>query len=206
MPESPVRTVLVATANRGKHREIVAVMRDLPVRWIDLSDLSQMPECIEDGPTFEANAEKKALHYARLTGFWTLADDSGLEVDALDGAPGVWSARFAGEPRSDARNNEKLIRLLASVPIQRRTARFRCALVLADAHGVLARSTGVVEGLIIDDPRGANGFGYDPHFLIPAFGRTAAELDPDQKNRISHRGRALQEIRGTILHLLGSRA
>jgi len=206
MPEGPARSILLATANRGKHREIVAVMRDLPVRWIDLSDLPQMPECVEDGHTFEANAEKKALHYARLTGFWTLADDSGLEVDALGGAPGVWSARFAGEPRSDARNNEKLIRLLAGVPIQRRTARFRCALVLADAHGVLARASGVVEGLIIDEPRGANGFGYDPHFLIPAFGRTAAELDPDQKNRISHRGRALQQIREPILHLLGARA
>ncbi len=202
MPAVPPRTILIATTNRGKLREIEAVMRDLPVVWTVLADLPPMPECVEDGSTFEANAEKKALHYARLSGLWTLADDSGLEVDALGGEPGVRSARFAGEPKSDARNNARLVALLSGVPPDRRTARFRCALALADGSRVLARAQGCVEGLIVDEARGKNGFGYDPHFLIPALGRTAAELDPEQKNRISHRGQALQSLRAAMGPLL----
>lgn len=198
----PRRTILIATTNRGKHREIEAVMADLPVTWADLSDLPPMSDCIEDGNTFVANAEKKALHFARLSGLWTLADDSGLEVDALDGQPGIYSARFAGEPRSDANNNARLVSMLAGIAPEQRTARFRCALAIADPKGILARADGIVEGVIIDDARGSNGFGYDPHFLIPSLGRTAAELPPQEKNRISHRGKALQAIRGRLLRLL----
>jgi XTP/dITP diphosphohydrolase len=202
MPDNTQRSILIATTNRGKHREIAAVMNGLPVEWIDLADIPPMPECVEDSLTFEANARKKALHYAGLSGLWTLADDSGLEVDALGGDPGVNSARFAGEPRSDARNNAKLISLLAGVPEERRAARFRCTLVLVARQSVLACTTGTVEGAIIDEARGKNGFGYDPHFLIPSLGWTMAELPPEHKNRISHRGQALRAMRDALLRLL----
>ncbi len=201
-PSPSPRTLLIATNNPGKLREIAALMTGVPVRWVGLADLPAMPECVEDGDTFEANAAKKALYYARLSGFWTLADDSGLEVDALDGKPGVHSARFAGEPKSDARNNAKLIALLAGVPEERRTARFRCALALADGKAVLARARGTVEGRIVDDARGSNGFGYDPHFFVPSHGCTMAELPSDEKNRISHRGQALRALRDALPRLL----
>jgi len=177
-------------------------MAELPVRWVDLSEIPPIPDCIEDGDTFQANAAKKALHYAHSSGLWTLADDSGLEVDALGGQPGVWSARFAGEPKSDQRNNEKLIALLAGVPQEKRTARFRCSLALAKDGRILATAEGKIEGLIIDEARGSNGFGYDPHFLIPATGKTTAQLDSEHKNRISHRGQALRAIQPEILRLL----
>ncbi|HOW18974.1 MAG TPA: XTP/dITP diphosphatase [Phycisphaerae bacterium] len=202
MTRAAGRSILIATTNRGKLREIAAVMEGLPVEWIALGDLPPMPECAEDADTFEGNAEKKAHHYARLGGLWTLADDSGLEVDALGGRPGVKSARFAGEPKSDARNNARLIQLLAGVPAERRTARFRCVLALVGDGRLLARTAGTVEGVIVDEPRGTNGFGYDPHFLIPSLGRTMAELSPDSKNRISHRGQALRAMRDALLRLL----
>lgn len=202
MNTMPERTILIATTNPGKHREIAAVMAELPVRWVDLSEIPPIPDCVEDGDTFQANAAKKALHYAHASGLWTLADDSGLEVDSLGGQPGVWSARFAGEPKSDRRNNEKLIALLAGVPQEKRTARFRCSLALANDGQILATAEGKIEGQIIDEARGSNGFGYDPHFLIPTTGKTTAQLDPEHKNRISHRGQALRAIQPEILRLL----
>lgn len=184
-------TLLIATSNRGKLREVQAVLASMPVRLKTLTDFPGIPEPIEDGATFEENARKKALHYAGLTTYLTLADDSGLEVDALGGAPGVYSARFAGVRGDDAANNARLIAALLGVPAERRTARFRCVVALAVSDKVLAVASGAMEGLIVDDPRGHNGFGYDPHFFIPEFGMTAAQLPPEQKNRISHRGRAL---------------
>jgi len=184
------RCILIATGNPGKLREIQAVMDDLPVDWSVLSDHPPMPEPVEDGETFYQNAEKKALHYARSSGLWTLADDSGLCVDALGGAPGVRSARFAGGA-GDAANNQKLINALAGIAHKDRTARFICHIVLATADRVLASSSATIEGIIIDQPRGTNGFGYDPHFLVPELGKTTAELDPNHKNSISHRGKAL---------------
>jgi XTP/dITP diphosphohydrolase len=193
-------TILLATTNGGKLREVAAVLADLPVRLATLDDFPSLPEPQEDGDTFEANALLKARHYARLSGVWALADDSGLEVDALGGAPGVVSARYAGcdaparEDR-DAANNARLLSELRNTPIEKRTARFRCALALCDGDRLVATAIGAVEGLIIDDARGDNGFGYDPHFLIPEFGLTTAEMPPDQKNRISHRGRALAALR-----------
>lgn len=196
------RTVLIATSNPGKLREIQAVLSDLQLALKGLKDYADLPDVVEDADTFIGNAEKKALHFAKLTGLPTLADDSGLEIDCLGGRPGVHSARFAGKHGDDQANNAKLIQLLGSTPQHQRTARFRCAIALADGQGVLARAEGRIEGLIIDPPRGRNGFGYDTHFLIPELGKTSAELDADHKNRISHRGQALRAIRDALAKLV----
>ncbi|MFH1418134.1 MAG: RdgB/HAM1 family non-canonical purine NTP pyrophosphatase [Planctomycetota bacterium] len=203
------RKILLATGNPGKFREISAVLSELvdgidlpPIHWISLEDLpTQVPEPVEDQETFAANAALKACYYSHATGLWTLADDSGLEVDALGGAPGVRSARYSGLPPGAPReevtraNNAKLIAALAGVGPDRRSARFRCCLALASGDRILATAEGTVEGRIIDEPRGAGGFGYDPHFLLPDLGKTTAELPPEEKNRISHRGKALQRLR-----------
>lgn len=197
MPSS----LLIATSNPGKLREIQAVLSDLSLVLKGLKDYTDLPDVVEDADTFIGNAEKKALHFAKLTGLPTLADDSGLEVDCLGGQPGVYSARFAGKHGDDQANNAKLIQLLENTPQAQRTARFRCAIAVADGPDILARAEGRIEGLIIDIPRGRNGFGYDPHFLIPELGRTTAELDVDHKNRISHRGQALRAIREALVRL-----
>lgn len=194
-----MREILLATGNPGKAGEMQQILTGggrlrESVRWRLLSEFPDWPEPVENGDTFAANAEIKARHYARLSGLWTIADDSGLEVDALGGEPGVRSARFAGDPRDDRRNNALLIERLADVPDDQRTARFRCHVVLADDDHVLASAAGTFEGRIIDRPRGRNGFGYDPHFFVPSQGRTAAEMDPDLKNRLSHRGEALRNL------------
>ncbi len=172
------------------------------VRVATLSDYPGLPEPVEDADTFEGNAKLKALHYARLTGCWTLADDSGLVVDALGGEPGVHSARYAGPASDDAANNTKMIEKLVDVPVEKRTARFHCAIALANANQVIATALGAVDGIIVEDARGTNGFGYDPHFFVPEFGLTTAEMEPRQKNRISHRGQALRAIRPAIERLL----
>ncbi len=196
------RKLLVATSNPGKLREIRHVFADLDVVLVTLAEFGELPEVLEDGLTFEDNAKKKARHYAGATGMWTLADDSGLEVDALDQRPGVNSARFTGPVQDAAANNAKLIALLRKVPPEQRSARFRCVIAVADPQRVLATASGTVEGVIIDQPRGRNGFGYDPHFLLPELGLTTAELDPEHKNRISHRGQALRDIRPKLETLL----
>lgn len=195
-------TILIATGNPGKLEEIRDVYRDLDVLWQTLADFPDLPPAVEDADTFAENAVIKATHYSRLTNRWALADDSGLEVDALGGAPGVRSARFAGDLRDDNANNERLIRELSHVDPERRTARFRCALALADGDAILATADGSIEGLIIDDPRGQNGFGYDPHFYVPAHGITTAEMAPKLKNRLSHRGQALAALRPRLEELL----
>lgn len=194
--------ILIATTNRGKLREVRELLSGLPVRLATLAEHPGLPEAVEDADTFEENAKRKAVHYARLTGHWTLADDSGLAVDALNGSPGVRSARYAGPEADDAANNAKLITELAEVPPKKRTARFCCAVALAGPSGVLAEAFGTVEGTIIDQPRGSNGFGYDPHFYVPRHGMTTAEMDPQRKNRISHRGKAFRAIRPHIKRLL----
>ena len=203
---TPGTTILIATKNRGKLREVQNILAGLPVVLATLDQFPDLPEPVEDAETFEGNAERKALHYARLTGLWTLADDSGLEVDALGGAPGVYSARYAGRQGDDAANNAKLIRELSKVPDVKRTARFRCAVVVASPEGVLATGCGTFEGVLVDDARGSNGFGYDPHFFVPELGMTAAELRPEHKNHISHRARALTAIRPFIERLLADPA
>lgn len=190
--------LLIATTNRGKLREVRALLTGLAVDIESLDDFPNLSVPVEDEDTFEANARLKALHYARLTDRLTLADDSGLVVDALGGQPGVRSARYAGDQRDDAANNAKVIAGLAGLPVGRRTARFCCAMALARGEQVLATAIGEVSGLIVDDARGSNGFGYDPHFLVPELGLTAAEMPPEKKNEISHRSRALRAIRPAI--------
>ena len=184
----------MATGNPGKVREIRQIMAELPVVWKSLDEFGDIPEPEETGETFAENARAKALYYARATGCWALADDSGLEVDALGGRPGIHSARYAGVHRDDAGNNARLIGELAGVPPARRGARFRCAVALAGLDEVIAEAEGTVKGRIIDEGRGHNGFGYDPHFLVPELGLTTAELSPVEKSRISHRGRALRAL------------
>jgi XTP/dITP diphosphohydrolase len=196
------RTILIATGNRGKLREISEIMADVPVRWLTLSDFPGIPAAVEDADSFAGNAALKARHYSNAAGIWTLADDSGLEVDALDGAPGVHSARYAGSPRDAAANNQKLIRDLSGVDLSDRTARFRCAVALADGDRVLATAEGTVEGRVIDEPRGHNGFGYDPHFWVLEHGMTAAQMPSALKNSISHRGRALAALKPRLIELL----
>lgn len=194
------KVILIATSNAGKVREIRAVMEDLPCSWSALADHPPIAPPVEDGETFEANAILKARYYARHFGMCVLADDSGLEVDALGGEPGVHSARFSDEG-TDAANNRKLTAMLKGVPQEQRTARFVCSLALVEDDEVLLTAAGSIEGEIIDDPRGSNGFGYDPHFFIPQLGVTTAELEPDKKNAISHRGKALALIKKDLIDL-----
>jgi len=200
--EPTVDQILMATTNPGKFREIAALLGSLPIRLVRLDELAPAPPVVEDGATFEENAAKKAQHYAAWSGMCVLGEDSGLEVDALGGAPGVHSARYAGLDADDAANNAKLVEALAGVPTHERRARFRCAMVLAAPDRILARTEGTVEGRIIDQPRGQNGFGYDPHFFVPELGCTTAELPPHRKNEISHRGQALRAMRRAIRSLL----
>lgn len=187
-------TILLATGNPGKLRELRELTAGAPLTWRSLADFPDVSEAVEDGATFVENARKKALHYHAATGLPALADDSGLEVDCLAGAPGVHSAYYAGLPRDDARNNQKLVAALAGVPDRERVARFRCVMAFAAGGEVRFETVGSVEGLIVDLPRGSNGFGYDPHFLLPDRGCTTAELPPADKNAISHRGQALRAM------------
>ena len=160
--------------------------------------LDHLPPCSEDGETFAANAQKKALHYSRLVPGLVLADDSGLEVDALGGAPGVLSARFAGPTATDAENNAKLLQRLRGIQAARRTARFVCELVLAEQGQWVAQFRGEAEGLLLEAPRGDGGFGYDPLFLDRELNRTFAELSSEDKLRRSHRGKALRAMLGWL--------
>ena len=163
-----------------------------------LQDFPGVPEVVEDGKTFVENAIKKATAVAAYLKTWTLADDSGLIVDALGGAPGVLSARFAGEERDDAKNNEKLLKLLDGVPQEKRTARFCAALAFVSPAGEVWTTEGYCHGLITFAPRGENGFGYDPLFLLPELGLTMAELTDEQKNQISHRAMAMRNFRAYL--------
>jgi XTP/dITP diphosphohydrolase len=186
------------------------VLGSLPVQVLGLETVSSIDEPQETGLTFAENARLKALYYARATGLWCLADDSGLVVDALGGAPGVHSARYAAEnfpPHADraardAANTAKLLATLHAVPDERRTARFLCHLALADRDAILLESTGTVEGLIAGEPHGANGFGYDPVFLIPALRLTVAEIPEAEKNALSHRGQAVRRFAHLLADLL----
>jgi XTP/dITP diphosphohydrolase len=194
--------LLIATGNAGKVREFREMLGAGRFAWRDLSQFPPGEPVEETGATFRANACVKAIAYARRHHLWTLADDSGLEVDALGGTPGVLSARWAqinGTGQGDADNNATLLRQLEQVPYDQRSARFVCVLALADPAGrVILTARDTVEGRILRSPRGANGFGYDPLFFIDAQGRTTAELSPDQKHQISHRGKALRRLRGLM--------
>jgi XTP/dITP diphosphohydrolase len=202
------RKILVATGNPGKIAEIGAML-DADVLWLGLADLPPIAEIAEDGTTFAENARKKAASYAKAAGLWTLADDSGLVVDALGGAPGVKSARFSGEKSKDAdrtlidhRNIAKTLELLKSVPEEKRTARFVCHLCLASPELILIETEGILEGLITDRQIGQNGFGYDPIFFVPHLNKTVAQLTSEEKNAISHRGNAIRKLKPMLRELL----
>ncbi len=197
-----MKRLLVATHNRGKLREYKELLSDLPVTLIYLDDIGIHQDVPEAGHTFEENALQKATAYARLSGLLTLADDSGLEVDALGGAPGIHSARYAGPNATDEDRIRKLLAELRHVPPEERTARFRCVIAVATPEGTTYTAEGTVEGQIVDTPRGSHGFGYDPIFLLPDRGQTMAELPPEEKNRISHRARAAQAIKPVLRRLL----
>jgi XTP/dITP diphosphohydrolase len=195
--------ILIATTNAGKIREFRAMLGEVSgLEFTDLTHHPNLPTVEETGTTFLANACLKAAEYARQLNLWSLADDSGLAVDALGGKPGVFSARWAAMNHAgagDADNNALLLRQLADVPPERRTARFVCSLALADPQGrVILTASDAVEGRILHEARGSHGFGYDPLFFAPEAGMTTAELSPDQKHRISHRGKALRRLVGLM--------
>jgi XTP/dITP diphosphohydrolase len=187
--------LLIATHNRGKLVEYQEMLADLPLELVTLDDVGIFDDVEETGATFAENARAKALEYARRAGVLTLADDSGLEVDALGGEPGVRSRRYAGENKSDPERIAFLLDKLRGVPRDQRTARFRCAIALATPRGELYECAGTCEGLIEFAPRGTHGFGYDPVFLFPERGLTMAELSSEEKNRVSHRARATRQAR-----------
>lgn len=192
--EAP-RTLLVGTHNSGKVTEYRELLADIEASWIGLGEAGIDWEVEETGDSFESNAVLKATRYAQETGLLTLADDSGLEVDALNGQPGVHTARFGGEGLNSAQRYWLLLERLAGVPQERRKARFRCVVALADRHGLRATASGFIEGSIAMRPSGTGGFGYDPVFYLPERQLTMAQLPADVKNRISHRARALAALR-----------
>lgn len=186
--------IILATQNQGKVRELRELLVDEEIEVLSLLDIPDWEDVEENGETFVDNAALKAREAVRRTGLIALADDSGLEVDALDGAPGVYSARYAGEPKDDERNNDKLLHLLETIPEDKRTARFRCALVMATPFGEEYLTEGAVEGRILSQRRGSDGFGYDPVFYLPEFARTMAELTLTEKNTLSHRAQAFRKV------------
>lgn len=197
------RTLVLATHNKDKVAEFIRspFLSRLPVRIVGLDAYPDAPEAEETGDTFAANASLKARLAAKHTGQWALADDSGLEVDALEGRPGVHSARFSGPRATAASNNGKLLELLKEVPPEKRTARFCCAIAIASPTGTYWVDVGVCEGFIADEPRGEGGFGYDPLFVVPEYDRTFAELPAKAKDDISHRARALRKAAARLQKL-----
>lgn len=193
-----IQPLVLATQNPDKVAEIRELLAGTGMVVQSLMDFPDAPEVEEDGGSFEENAIKKARAIVQATGLPALADDSGLEVEALDGAPGVHSARFAGDHASYGENNRKLLERLEDVPDEQRTARFRCVLALACPDGAIRTFEGVCEGQITHSPRGQGGFGYDPLFLVPSLGKTFGEISRKEKSAISHRGRALQQLKAHI--------
>ena len=193
------RRLLVATGNPGKVVELAELLRGAPFTLVSLRDLGLPTEIEEPADTFEGNAVIKAETYARMSGLLTLADDSGLEVDALDGAPGVHSRRFAGDDASDDDRTALVLARLDGVPWERRTARYRCVLALAAPNEPTVTCEGACSGIIEYGPRGDGGFGYDPVFYLPDYGRTVAELSLEEKNRVSHRARAAREAAAVLM-------
>ncbi|MFN3505546.1 MAG: XTP/dITP diphosphatase [Caldimicrobium sp.] len=198
------RTLLIATTNPGKIREISESLSDLNFEIKSLKDFPEITPPEETGLTFFQNALLKAKYYAEKTGFMTLADDSGLEVEALGGKPGIYSSRFAGEKATDEDNIKKLLALMKEIPEEKRTARFVCAIVCYHPSGQYIYAEGIWEGKIAFTPRGNLGFGYDPIFLVKEFNyeKTAAELPLEIKNKLSHRGKAISELKNKLLEFV----
>jgi XTP/dITP diphosphohydrolase len=193
-----IMRIVFATKNEGKVKEITEMLSRTDVELVSLNGFASLPEIVEDGKTYLENALKKAKIISEFTGETVLADDSGLQVDALGGEPGIYSARYAGEGATDEKNNVKLLARLKDVPEELRTASFFCALVLYHQDGHYDAFEAEWKGRIIDERRGTNGFGYDPIFLSPQLNKTAAELPPEIKNRISHRGQAFAKLKSHL--------
>ena len=190
-----MKRLVLATRNRGKIIEINSLLSGLVDQISSITDFTDFPETVEDGATFEENALKKAREASRFTALPALADDSGLVVDALNGRPGVFSARYAGEGAGDAANNARLVEECLNIPEERRQAAFVCVLAFVTPEGVEKLFSGRVAGRIISEPRGNGGFGYDPFFLVDGFDRSMAELSLAEKNSISHRAEAFRKFR-----------
>lgn len=190
-----MKKVIFATGNEGKMKEIREILGDLDIELLSLKDAGIHADIVEDGKTFEENAQIKAKAICEMTGEIVLADDSGLEIDYLNKEPGVYSARYMGENTDYHIKNANLIQRLDSVPDEQRTARFVCAIAAAFPDGRVETVRGTMEGRIGYEEKGANGFGYDPIFFLPEYGCTSAELSMEEKNKISHRGKALQAIK-----------
>lgn len=191
--------IVAATRNKNKVEEIRDILKGMPFEILSLYDLNINADVEEDGSTFEENAYKKAYEIMRLTNLPAIADDSGLEVDALGGAPGVYSARFSGVHGDDEANNKKLLELLKHTPDEKRGAKFVCAIALVYPDGRKILSRGEVKGFIGYEPKGDKGFGYDPLFIVPEYNMSFAQLDSSVKNSISHRGRALEQLKDKLL-------
>lgn len=201
-----ITELVVATRNRKKVEEIRRILEGIPVKLYSLDDFPGCPEVEEDADTFEGNAVKKALAVAGYTGKPAIADDSGLEVYALNGAPGVWSARYAGADADDKKNLEKLLSELRGIEKEERGARFVCVIALASPDGRGETFQGLIEGRIGTEPIGFNGFGYDPVFYPAGFDRTFAEMSPGEKDALSHRGRALERLRSRLSSLIAAQS
>ncbi len=204
------REILIATTNPGKMAELCAML-DMDLSWKSLADFPNLEEVIEDGDTFAENARKKALGYAKQTHLWTIADDSGLVIDALNGQPGVKSARFSGAKDQDRtlidhKNIAKVLELLKGIPTEKRAARFVCCLCLTSPEKVLIETEGTLEGVITERQIGTNGFGYDPIVLVPNLNKTVAQLTAEEKNAISHRGNAIRNLKPLLNNLLNNPA
>lgn len=195
----PWRQIVLATKNKGKIKEFSRMFDPFDVEVLTIADLPDLPDVVEDGDTFEANARKKAEVISKITDLPALADDSGLEVEALGGEPGVYSARFAGPDATDAENNAKLVARMQDVPEAARQARFVSVLALAIPGEDTMLARGTCEGRLLLEARGNNGFGYDPHFYVPEQERTMAELSPEEKDRISHRGAAVHVLKRMLM-------
>lgn len=190
-----MKKIIFATGNAGKMKEIRNILSDLPVQVLSMKEVGIQTDIVEDGKTFAENAVIKARAIMQLTGEVVLADDSGLEIDYLNKEPGIYSARYMGEDTSYRIKNANLIQRLEGVPDEERTARFVCAIAAAFPDGTVKTTEGTIEGRIGNEEKGENGFGYDPIFYVPEFGCTTAELSEEQKNEISHRGKALTEMK-----------
>lgn len=195
-----VTILVLATTNENKIKEFQEMVKDFPIEIRSVGDFGPTPECIEDGETFDDNAYKKALHTAKILGLPAIADDSGLEVEALGGAPGVYSARYAGESATDEENCDKLLQELADS--KNRKAAFKCVLSIAVPSGPALTYEGSCEGVILKEKRGESGFGYDPLFFYEPFNKTFAECNMEEKNKVSHRGKALAELRSEFDNVL----
>jgi XTP/dITP diphosphohydrolase len=194
--------IVLATRNQHKKQELIALLRGLDITIRTLDDFPEAPEVVEDGATCEANAMKKAVEVARYTGLTAVADDTGLEVDALGGRPGVFAARYAGEQATYEDNCRKLLHELQGIPAERRRGRFVTVAAIATPDGKQMSATGVLEGVIAEEPTGSHGFGYDPVFVLPEYGQTLAQLSPEVKNRISHRARAFTQAKTLLEQLM----